>query len=312
MAAFLSKFAAAAFIALLSCHSASARAQAGDFTDALARAYEQLAELERRQGDSRDADVYMARAQAARRGEAPPPEAVAARVPFLDEVHVSALSGARERLVSALAAGAREKAAQPAARAQSSYDCWLEQASEDLQPDHIAACRQAFDTAMAAVDDALAAPPPEPEKPVAAADSDGDGVPDAADDCPQTAAGTPVDASGCPRMPKLEGVHFAFDKATLTASAEAVLDGVVRTVEDNPHVRLELVGHTDSVGDATYNRKLSQQRADAARDYLVAQGIDADRLSTAGRGESTPIADNSTAEGRAENRRVEITARPAR
>jgi len=304
---------AAALAVVLSCHCAQAlAADRAAFDDALARGYQNLAELERRQGDHRDAETYMARAEAARRGQPPAPEAVAKRAPFLDAGYVAALDSAHQRLVGALGAGARDKAATAAARAQSSYDCWLEQASEDLQDDHIAACREAYMSAMAAVDDALAAPPPAPPEPVAAADGDGDGVPDAADDCPGTAAGTPVDASGCPRMPRLEGVHFAFDKATLTTAAEDILDEVVQTVRDNPHVRLELVGHTDSIGDAEYNRRLSRRRADAARDYLAAAGIDGARLSTAGRGESEPIADNASTAGRRENRRVEITARPAR
>lgn len=302
---------AAALAVVLSCHCAPAlAADAATFDTVLARDYQNLAELERRQGDQRDAETYMARAEAARRGQPPAPEAVAKRAPFLDAGYVAALDSAHQRLVAALGEGAREKAATAAARAQSSFDCWLEQASEDLQDDHIAACREAYMSAMSAVDDALAAPPPAPPQPVAAADADGDGVPDAADDCPGTAAGTPVDASGCPRMPRLEGVHFAFDKATLTAAAEDILDEVVQTVHDNPHIRVELVGHTDSVGSADYNQRLSQRRADSARDYLVGRGIDADRLTTDGRGESEPIADNATEAGRRENRRVEITARP--
>ncbi|MEQ8662589.1 MAG: hypothetical protein RLW62_17395, partial [Gammaproteobacteria bacterium] len=156
MAALSFKFAAGTLVALLlSSHPGAARAQEDDFNAALARAYENLSALERRQGDRRDADVYMARAQAAQRGEAPAPEAPDARAPFLDGAHLPALSSAHMRLVTALDAGARAKAAQPAARAQSSYDCWLEQASEDLQPEHVSACRDAFTAAMAAVDEAL-------------------------------------------------------------------------------------------------------------------------------------------------------------
>jgi outer membrane protein OmpA-like peptidoglycan-associated protein len=69
---------------------------------------------------------------------------------------------------------------------------------------------------------------------------------------------------------------------------------------------IEIVGHTDDVGDDDYNLNLSLQRAEAVRDYLVSEGVDASKIATVGMGESMPIASNSTPEGRAENRRVEI------
>ena len=99
---------------------------------------------------------------------------------------------------------------------------------------------------------------------------------------------------------------YLFDSARLTAAGESALDVVVSTMREHADMRVSCEGHTDSVGSDAYNEALGQRRADAVRDYLVAQGIDAGRISTTSYGESKPAADNSTPEGRAENRRVEI------
>lgn len=146
---------------------------------------------------------------------------------------------------------------------------------------------------------------PEPEK-----DSDGDGVLDSRDDCPGTPRGTKVDARGCPEIPDLQGVHFDFDKSSLTDEGARILDGAVQVLNSNPQVRVEIVGHTDSVGSDEYNQGLSERRAEAVRSYLAGRGISDSRLSASGRGESQPAASNDTAEGRSQNRRVELTARP--
>jgi len=149
------------------------------------------------------------------------------------------------------------------------------------------------------------APAPMPEK-----DSDGDGVLDRNDDCPGTPRGTPVDARGCPEIPDLQGVNFEFDKADLTAEGKSILDRGAAMLESNPSVRVEIVGHTDSRGSDEYNQGLSDRRAESVRAYLESKGIAANRLSASGRGESAPVASNDTDEGRAQNRRVELTARP--
>lgn len=105
---------------------------------------------------------------------------------------------------------------------------------------------------------------------------------------------------------ELRGAHFDFDSARLTSAGEAALDGVVGTMNQHADLRVRCEGHTDSVGNDAYNQALGQRRADAVRDYLVAQGIDAGRIATDSFGETRPAADNATAEGRAQNRRVEI------
>lgn len=106
----------------------------------------------------------------------------------------------------------------------------------------------------------------------------------------------------------LEGVNFCFDCDTLSTQAKSVLDGNARKIIDaaSPTALIEVGGHTDSKGSDEYNRALSERRAGAVRGYLVQQGVDGQRLSAVGYGETRPIADNDTAEGRARNRRVEL------
>ncbi len=137
-------------------------------------------------------------------------------------------------------------------------------------------------------------------------DSDGDGVVDSKDHCPGTPAGVKVDMHGCPEAVVLEGVNFKHDSAKLTDSAKTVLDGVAETLRARPDMHVTIVGHTDSQGTDAYNMGLSQRRAESVRAYLVSKGVNASNLSARGDGESKPIADNKTAEGRAKNRRVEL------
>ena len=145
----------------------------------------------------------------------------------------------------------------------------------------------------------------------AARDSDGDGVNDCDDKCPDTPAGAKVDANGCEIIASLTidlvNDEFDFDKSTLKPAMMVALDDVARRVEETPGDEyLTIIGHTDSVGSEAYNMGLGQRRADATADYLISQGVRADRITTKSMGESQPVADNSTAEGRAKNRRVEI------
>lgn len=155
------------------------------------------------------------------------------------------------------------------------------------------------------------APAPKPKPvPKPDPDTDGDGVPDSRDDCPDTAAGTPVDSRGCPEIPNLEGVHFEFDKAMLTAEAKSIMETAAETLRRNPYVKVEIVGHTDSIGTDSYNQKLSEARARAVSDFLESLGISSERIHDSGRGETAPVADNGSREGRRANRRVELTAQP--
>ena len=104
----------------------------------------------------------------------------------------------------------------------------------------------------------------------------------------------------------LDGVQFEFDSAKLTADAKVVLKEVVDALKKNPNVKVDIQGHTDNVGEAAYNITLSQERANAVKDFLVQNGISAMRITTRGYGENRPVASNETAEGRALNRRIDF------
>lgn len=150
------------------------------------------------------------------------------------------------------------------------------------------------------------APAPQPTGPV---DSDEDGVYDNKDRCPNSPTHKPVDQEGCTiiKVLTLEGVNFESGSDRLKPESIAVLDEAVQKLKDEfPEARIEVAGHTDSVGNEGYNKRLSLRRANAVMKHLVRKGIDARRLSAAGYGESEPVADDGTPEGKAQNRRVEL------
>ncbi len=177
-------------------------------------------------------------------------------------------------------------------------------------------------------------------------DSDGDGVVDGLDKCPDTPKGRKVNASGCeldtdtdgivdsldkcptiyaktadgcpapvvepapvapPKKLVLGDVLFATNESTLTENSVETLDEAAASLKEWGDVKVEVAGYTDSTGTDEYNEKLSWRRADAVRTFLIGKGIEADRLIAKGYGETNPVADNATAEGRSENRRVELT-----
>jgi OOP family OmpA-OmpF porin len=107
----------------------------------------------------------------------------------------------------------------------------------------------------------------------------------------------------------LRGIGFKFDSAKIEPEFEPVLDVAVDELKSNPGVSVEVSGHTDSTGPDDYNQKLSERRANSVVKYLVSKGIDAGRLSAVGHGESMPVADNATRDGRAQNRRVELNVK---
>lgn len=102
-------------------------------------------------------------------------------------------------------------------------------------------------------------------------------------------------------------VSFGFDSSALTATARNALNDVASVLQTYADTRVNIAGHTDSTGDAAYNRRLSERRAASVGDYLAENGIARNRLSMRGYGENQPVASNSTEQGRAQNRRVEIT-----
>ncbi|MBF0468389.1 MAG: OmpA family protein [Desulfamplus sp.] len=172
-----------------------------------------------------------------------------------------------------------------------------------------------------------------PMAPVVIKDSDNDGVPDDRDKCPDTPPGVQVDADGCPLDTDGDGVYdyldkcpgtpigakvnpmgcwvlgdllFDFDKYEIKPSGYPDLDNVVDILNRNSGLRIDLQGHTDSIGSDAYNQALSMKRAKAVKAYLVSKGISDSRMKCEGYGESMPAASNDTEFGRSLNRRVQL------
>ena len=127
----------------------------------------------------------------------------------------------------------------------------------------------------------------------------------------QMQAGAPR-TDGVREVMTLAGSAFAPNGATLGANAQAEVAAILEFVNADPAASIRIVGHTDDQGGANLNQVLSQRRADALRDALVQGGVEASRITAIGRGEDSPVASNSTAEGRAANRRVEVIVEPPR
>jgi len=160
---------------------------------------------------------------------------------------------------------------------------------------------------------AAAAPAPAPQR----LDSDGDGVYDDMDECPNTPPNTEVDARGCERIAAPEVaqvasvkllINFDFDKTVVKEQYMADIKGLADFLKRFDDMQVDIEGHTDSMGPDEYNQGLSQRRAKAVRDVLVNDfGIASSRIEAKGYGESRPVATNDTADGRAQNRRVMAT-----
>lgn len=125
---------------------------------------------------------------------------------------------------------------------------------------------------------------------------------------PPPPAAKPAPPAPGTKITEIKGPHFDFNKATIKPEGQRRLDDVVRLMRDNPSLKVAAVGHTDSVGSDAYNLKLGERRARAVGSYLTSQGVSPSRVDIRSEGEARPVASNATAEGRAENRRVEILA----
>lgn len=140
-------------------------------------------------------------------------------------------------------------------------------------------------------------------------DDDQDGIANLLDSCLATPVGIAVDESGCAIFNGIiDGINFQPSSARLTASAQGILDNVVDTLSQRTNVLLSIGAHTDAQGDSESNMRLSRNRAISVAKYLIINGVPKEVLSARAFGELTPLADNSTSEGRAQNRRVELVA----
>lgn len=255
------------------------------FEAGLHSGYLQLSESEYSEADYRDSDVFADRVIATSLGQPVGPEELGAR--HLPEDKVSELSSARQRLVSALDATAREKVPGPAARAQVMFDCWMQEQEENFQPGDIQRCRSAFESAMAEVEDAMRPPPPAPEP-----------APEPA----QPAVPPPADISVAPRF---YTIFFDFDSDAVNDVAARVIAEIINDwgTRDNA---IALVGHTDSSGSADYNLGLSQRRASSVSTALQEGGIGGGRLSESGVGETDLAVPTGDGVREQRNRRVTV------
>jgi len=242
--------------------------------------YVKLSKSEFDQGDYADSDHYAEKALALTAGENVQPEMVASRDLPADKA--DELSSARVRLMAALSSDAAEKKPLDAAMAQANFDCWMEQQEENFQPAHIAACRDGFMTAVAALEE-------QPKM-----------------------AEAPAPAPAAPMMTKAEAaaytVHFDLDKAELTADARTMLADVVKAAQKSDYQAIDISGYTDLTGTEAYNQVLSEQRANAVINFLVDSGIEAGKIVGRGLGEADPVVAVQAPE--VANRRVEIKLQP--
>ena len=136
-------------------------------------------------------------------------------------------------------------------------------------------------------------------------DSDGDGIVDYRDKCQNTEEGISVDPNGCP-LKSILNLHFNPSSDLIQVGSNDEIKRFAKFMRENKLYKAKITGHTDSIGKAVTNMKLSQRRAKATKVALIGEGVEASRLSTAGRGELDPIESNRLKEGRSANRRIEV------
>jgi len=244
----------------------------GAFEQGLRDGYVKLANEEFDQTDITSGNTFAERAKLAAMGNPPAPEAVAARK--LVAPHQGELTDARARLMTALGNGAAQKAGADAATAQVMFDCWMEQAEENIQPDDIARCKNGFFAAMSRVDTAL-----------------------------QPAVAT---APASPQRDRYV-VYFKTNSAALDAPAIAIVRAAAAKAKAITAAKVFVSGHTDRRGARAYNMKLSAKRAGAVLNALEKDGVAKARIETMAEGEAQPAVATRDGVGDGRNRRVEIT-----
>jgi OOP family OmpA-OmpF porin len=247
---------------------ASVQATSGTpFTQALTEEYRGFVAHEKDERDWHAADYFARKGLTAAGGEVVQPE----EVTDVPESASGPLTEGRGRLMAALDGGARDSNPKVAATAQRAFDCWLHEASENLGEDHERPCRDEFMAAMEQLEVKPAMP-----------------------------------AAAPPAQPNTYLVLFDFNKSDINAAAQAVINQVIADYNANKSTAISVTGHTDRAGSDAYNEKLSERRADAVREALIAGGIPAEAITTAWKGESEnaiPTADGVREQA---NRRAEI------
>lgn len=273
--------AAAAMMGLTACagfqlDNARGLEPSGDaFSKALYQEYLALSEMEFAEGDYEDSDVFATAAIAAANGTPTAPEALDSR--DIPAEHKGALSEAHRRLTAALAAGAATKVPEASARGQAMFDCWMQEAEENFQPDDIAWCRDRFMVAIKEMEAAVG------EQPVAAAP-------------PVTFANFTV--------------YFDFDSSTITPQTLSTLIDAADASDDMGAAKMTVSGYADRSGSEAYNMALSQRRADAVANELRGLlGADAPAMMLEAFGESNNKVITPDGVKEPKNRRVKIEIR---
>jgi OOP family OmpA-OmpF porin len=237
------------------------------FNDALFKNYQMLAKMEADEQDWIDADFFGQRALQTAAGEAPEPQALAER--DLTAKHLGELTGARNMLMAALEDGARDSSPQAAADAQAGFDCWMQEAEENIQPKDIQWCKDMFEKGMSGI---KTMPAPAPVM--------------------------------MPTGPWL--VYFDFDKSDITYDGQLVINEAVNAATKMAGSQVLLTAHTDTAGPEQYNLDLSARRAKSVVDAMGLIGVGDDRITASAVGESDPAVPTGDGVREPKNRRVEI------
>ncbi len=247
------------------------------FNRNLYQGYIDLASSEYDEGDYTDSDNFAVRAMQSGTGGTVAPEEISAR--RLPKDKVGELTSARQRLVGTLSKGAVEKVPAETARAQTGFDCWMQEQEENFQPDDIEACRSRFFAALEYIEDAMK---------------------------PKPIAKKVEPPAAPPPASELYLVYFDFDNAELSEAAKAVLETAISAGRKLKGMTVTVSGHTDLAGIADYNMELSKRRAMAVSEALIKAGVASAAVKAEALGETHPAI--ITADGVAEsgNRRVEI------
>ncbi len=247
------------------------------FNVSLYQEYIDLSSSEYNEGDYTDSDNFAVRAMQSGTGGTVAPEEISAR--RLPGDKVGELTSARQRLVGTLSKGAAEKLPAETARAQTGFDCWMQEQEENFQPDDIEACRSQFFAALEYIEDALK------PKPIAKKVE------------PRVAP---------PPASELYLVYFDFDKAELSEATKAVLETASSAAWKLEGMTVTVSGHTDLAGTADYNMELSKRRAMAVSEALINAGVASAAVKAEAFGQTLPAIITADGVAEAGNRRVEI------
>ena len=247
------------------------------FNVSLYQEYIDLASSEYNEGDYIDSDNFAVRAMQSGAGGMVAPEEISARQ--LPEDKVAELNSARQRLVASLGKGAAQKVPAETARAQTGFDCWMQEQEENFQSDHIEACRSRFFAAMVNIENALK---------------------------PKPVAKMVEPPAAPPPSSELYLVYFNFDSATLSEAARVVLETASSAAQKLEDMSVTVSGHTDLAGTADYNIGLSKRRAMAVSEALIKAGVASAAVKAEAFGQTLPAIITADGVAEAGNRRVEI------